>query len=74
MHPQLAALTREKHMRNLDQDSRAIARLRIATCRTAVRQVLQNFEALADDPVRFLSTDAGHQPHATGIVLLLRMV
>ena len=74
LHPQLAALARKKHMRNLDQDSRAIARLRIAARRAAVRQVQQHLEALANDLVALLSADAGHQAHAAGIVLMLRMV
>ncbi|HEY1895362.1 MAG TPA: hypothetical protein VGG62_03780, partial [Terracidiphilus sp.] len=73
-HPQLAAFTRKKHVRNLDKDSRAIARLRIATGRSPVRQVQQNLEALADDRVRSFSADAGHQPHAARVMLVLRMV
>ena len=35
---------------------------------------MQDLKALADDVVALLAADAGHQAHAAGIVLMLRMV
>src|ERR1035437_7092968 len=73
-HPELAALESKKVMRNLYQDARAITRLRIAPGRATMREVDQHLQALADDVVALLSTNARDQSHATGIVLITRMV
>ena len=47
------AFAREKLVRNLDQDARAVARFRIAAAGAAVRQVDENLNALLDDVVGF---------------------
>ena len=74
LHAQLAAFARKEDVRNLDQDARAVARLRIAARRAAMGQVDQNLEALADDVVALLAANAGDKPHAAGIVLIPWMI
>ncbi len=61
-------------MRNLDQYPRAIACLRIASRRAAMRQVDQDLQPLAYNLVALLSANARDQPHAAGIVLIARMI
>ena len=74
LNAQFAAFARKKDMGNLDEDACAIARLRIATRRAAMGQVDENLKALADNLVAFFSANAGHQPHAAGIVLVAWMI
>src|SRR5206468_4328579 len=74
LHVELAEFARKENVWNLNQDSCAIPGFRIATGCPAMGEVQQNLEALADDFVALLSADAGYQPHATGIVLILRVI
>ena len=64
----------EKGVRNLDQNARAVAGLRIAAAGAAVRQVDQDLDALEDDVVRFAPFDVGDEADAAGVVLMLRIV
>ncbi len=64
----------EKGVRNLDQNARAVARLRIATACAAMRQINQDLDALQDDVVRFLPLDIGDKAHAAGVMLILGTV
>ena len=74
LHAQLAALARKKHMGNLNQDARAVAGLRVAASRAAMRQIDKNLETLADDVVALFAADAGHQAHAAGVMFVERRV
>ena len=66
------AFALEKRVRNLNQDARAVAGLRIAAAGAAVRQVDQNLDALQDDVVRLPAFDIGDKADAAGVVLVLR--
>jgi len=68
------ALARKKLVRNLNQHARTVARLRIATAGTTVRQVDQDLNALLNDGVALLPTDARHKPNAAGIALGRRVI
>ncbi len=70
LHPQLAAFAREKDVGNLNQNARAVARLRIATRRAAMGEVDEHLKALADNVVAFFSANAGDQAHSAGVVLI----
>ena len=68
------AFALEKRVRNLNQNSGAVAGLRIAAARAAMRQVDQDLNALEDDVVRFAPGNIGHKADAAGIVLMLRVI
>ena len=74
LHPQPVALQRKKRVRDLDQNSRAIARFRIAAGRAAMGEIDQDLQALANNVVTLLAADARDQTHATGIVLIPRVI
>ena len=74
LHAQLAALARKKDVGNLNQDARAVARLRIAARRAAMGEVDEDLKALADDVVAFFAANAGDQAHAAGVVLIAWMI
>ena len=61
-------------MRNLEENSRAIASLRIAAACAAVRQVDENLYAFENDLVRFLAFDVGYETDAAGIALIRGVV
>ncbi len=73
-YSQFAAFLHEKLVRNLDQDAGAVARLRVATRGAAMGEVDQHLKALADNLVALFALDAGHKPHAAGIVLIARVI
>ena len=73
-HSQFAALAREKDMRNLNQNARAVARLRIATRRSAMGEVDEHLKTLADNVMALFAANAGDQPHAAGVVLVARVI
>ena len=52
--PSLAHSRREELVRDLNEDAGAVAGLRIAAARAAMRQVDQDLDALGDDVVRVL--------------------
>ena len=61
-------------MRDLDQDARAIARLRVAARGSAMGEVDKHLKTLADNVVAFLAANAGYKAHAACIVLMLRVI
>jgi hypothetical protein len=61
-------------VRNLNQDARTVARLRIASARTAVRQIDQDLNTLVNDVVGFLSFYMRNKADAAAIVLMPRIV
>ena len=67
---QACALAHEELVRNLDQDAGAVAGLRIAAARSAVRQVDQNLNSLDDDIVRLLAADVGDKPDTAGVAFV----
>jgi hypothetical protein len=61
-------------MRDLDQDSGAVARVGLTAAGAAVLQVLQNLERLGDNPMRLAALDVHHEADATGVVLVGRVI
>ena len=61
-------------MRNLNQHAGAVAGFWIAAASAAMGQIDQNLNALLNDGVRLLATDAGHEANAAGIVLGCRVI
>ena len=73
--PSCATSRREELVRQLDDDAGAVAAAGIAADRAAVRQVLQQRQALAYDLVRGRAADVGDESHAAGVALVaLRIV
>ena len=68
--PELGALAREELVRDLDQNARPVARLRVAAAGAAVGEVDEDLDALADDLVRAFATDVGDEADAAGIVFV----
>src|SRR4029077_1248877 len=71
---QLATLPHKELMWDLEQNAGAIARLRIASAGSAVRQVEQHLDSLAYDFVTLVAANMGHESDPARIVLLRRMV
>ena len=67
-------LTREKLMRNLEENSGAVSGLGIASASAAMRQVEQHLNSLADDVVTFAAADVGHKAYPAGFMLLRGMI
>ena len=63
-------LLAEKAVGNLDQDAGAIARQRIRTHRAAVREVLENLQALLDDGMALAILDVGDKADAASVVFV----
>ena len=61
-------------MRDLDQNPSAVARLRVAARRPAVRQIDQHLQALADNVVAANAANIGDQPHSTRIMFIPRVI
>jgi hypothetical protein len=57
-------------VRNLDQDPGAVALQRVGANGAAVRQILQDLEALLDDFMRLLALDVGDEADAAGVVFI----
>ena len=64
------AFAGKERVRNLNQDSRAVTRLRIAATGAAMGEIDQHLDALQHDVVRFLAVDAGNEPDAAGVMLM----
>ncbi len=64
----------EKVLRNLHQDASAVAGERVAACRTAVREILQDLQPLPHDAVALEPMFVDHKAHAAGVVLVERIV
>ena len=69
-----ASLGLQELVRHLHQDAGAVAGQRIAAARAAMRQVLQNLQALLHDVVRLDAFDVGDEADAAGVVLEPRIV
>ena len=74
VRPWLAARAAQERVGNLDQDAGAVALQRIGAGRAAMRQVLEDLQALRDDRVRLLALDVGDEAEAAGVVLVRRIV
>jgi hypothetical protein len=61
-------------MRDLDQDSGAVARLRVASARAAMSQVDEDLQSLFNDVVRLLALNINDKTDATGIVFVAWIV
>ena len=61
-------------MRDLDQHAGAVADQRIGADRAAVRQVLEDLQALRDDVVRAAALQVGDEADAAGIVPDARVI
>jgi hypothetical protein len=57
-------------VRDLNQDSSAVARFRIAAASAAMREVDQDLQALGDDVVRLHALDIDHETDATSVVFV----
>jgi len=68
------ALGFEKGVRNLDEHTRAVTRLRIATAGAAVGEIDENLDALENDVVALLPRNVRHKTNPAGIVLVARIV
>ena len=64
----------EEAIRDLHQDTGAIAHQRIGTDSTAMRQVLQDEQAILDDLVRLLPLHMGNEADAAGIMFVAWVV
>ena len=64
----------QKCIRNLDQDTCTVARERVGTDRTAVRQVLQYLQPLADAVVTCETFDMCDETDTTCIMFIARIV
>src|SRR5215472_36496 len=71
---QLRAFALEKRMGNLDQYSCAIAGVRVATARAAMRQVDQDLDALQHDVVRLVTFNVRDKPDPARVMLVPRRV
>ena len=71
---QFGAFPRKEFVRDLNQNSSAIARFRIASTGAAMSQVDEDLQSLFDDVMRLLALNIDHKPDATGIVLVSRVV
>ena len=69
-----AAFLGEESVRNLNEDSGAVASFRIAARRAAMSEVDEHLQALADDLVAFFTADVCDQSHAAGIMFIARMI
>ncbi len=64
----------EEGVRNLHEEPRAIAGLRVVPRRAAVHEALQDGEAVRDDVVRGDVVEAGDEPDAAGIVFEVAVI
>ena len=71
---ELAARAAEEGVGQLHEDARAVALQRIGAGGAAMRQVLQDLQALRDDLVRLAALDVRDEAEATGVVLVRGVV
>ena len=69
-----AAGASQEGVGQLDEDARAVALERVRARRPAVREVLEDLQALADDRVAFGALDVRDEPQAASVVLVGRIV
>jgi hypothetical protein len=63
-----------KIIRQLDQNARAVTAQLVRAHRAPVVQVLQNFQTVLDDGVRFGTFHMRHKTHTTSVFLASRLV
>jgi hypothetical protein len=61
-------------VRNLNQHTRAVAGLGIASASPPMRQIQQYLDSVTNDFVALFPADTGHKTDPAGIVLLRRIV
>ena len=59
---------------HLHQQTGAIAQFGVIPGRTAVRQVIQQLQALGDNVMTFLAFDMGHKTNATAVFLMASVI
>ncbi len=64
----------KKFMRHLDQDARAVARVRLAADRAAMIEIHQNFQRVGNQLVRLRALHVDDKAETAGIVFKLRVV
>ena len=64
----------EQIMRQLDQDTRAVAQQRVRPHRSAVIEVFQNLQRLGNDRVAFNPLDMGNKAHTAAVMLVALIV
>ena len=69
LEPEPRGLAAEEPIGHLDQDARAVARVRLAAARAAVQQVDEHLQRLLDDRVRPLAFDVDDEPHPARVML-----
>ncbi len=74
LHLQARHLLPEEGVRNLDQHAGAVAVQGIGSGRAAVREVVEDREAVLDDVVRLAPLDVRDEAHAARVVLVARVV
>ena len=70
---EFGALAREELVRNLDQDSRAVAGRGITATGATMREIDENLQTLADDIVRFSPEDCD-EPDPAGVMLVAGVI
>ena len=71
---QLAALTLQKGVRQLDQDSRPVTGILLAAAGSAVHEIPQDGQRVRDDLVRPATLDVHYEADAASIVLVTWVV
>ena len=61
-------------MRDLRENTGAVAHQRVGADRAAMFEILQDAETVANDLVRLLALEAGDEADAAGIAVVLRIV
>ena len=61
-------------MRNLDHDAGAVAGLGVGADRAAVFEILENAQAVGNDPVALDVVDVGDEADAAGIMLVAGII
>ena len=64
----------EQPIRELNQETSTVARQRVSAHRPAMREVVQNLDALGQNPVTFPVLDIRNKADTTGIMLIARIV
>ena len=72
--PELVGLLEEKLVRNLHQDSGAVAGVGIASASPAMGQVVEDLDTLVNDVMRRIALDIDHEADAARIVFVRRIV
>src|SRR5690348_4554682 len=67
---ELLAFASEELVRDLNQDSGAVAGFGIASASSAVRKIQQDLNSLTDDVVTFTAANAGYKPDSARIMLV----